>query len=53
MAGETEAGARGREGLTRRIIEHGKEQGKPVSEQAARKMANEIAKRADVDKGLR
>ena len=52
-SGETEAGKRGVEGLTRRIVEHGREQGKPVSEQTARKQAQEIAKRSEIDKGLR
>lgn len=39
-----EADRRGVEGLTRRIVEHGKESGRPVSEESARKQAAEVAR---------
>lgn len=50
---ESEAGRRGVEGLTRRLVEHGKETGKPISEEAARVQARKIAIQTDAQKGLK
>lgn len=38
------ADRRGVEGLTRRIVDHGKESGRPVSEESARRQAAEVAR---------
>ena len=35
---------RGVDGLTRRLVEHAKESGRPVSEDAARRQAAEVAR---------
>lgn len=44
------ADRRGVDGLTRRIVEHGKESGKPVSHDAARRQAAEIARITDAQR---
>ena len=51
--GESEAGRKGVEGLTRRLVEHSRETGKPMSEDQARKQASSIARQEDAKRGLR
>lgn len=53
FGGETAATAKGIDGLTRRLVEHTREQGKPMSEEAARKQAREIALKTNIDRGLK
>ena len=48
---QREAGdRRGVDGLTRRLIEHGKETGQPVAYDRARAQAAEIARRTDAER---
>lgn len=44
---------KGVDGLTRRIVEHGRETGRPVSEDAARRQAASIAKLTDAQRNNR
>lgn len=51
MNSENERGRQAMEKLTQRILEHGRESGKPVSAEQARRQAAEVARKTDNQKG--
>lgn len=51
MSSESERGRRAVDKLTQRILEHGRESGKPVSAEQARRQAAEVARKTDNEKG--